>query len=217
MTIGLDIISPLPPSYSRSAFLDLPQSQERYQSSLMSIELILLAVNIIGRGSRPSMGDLVGQIFALLVAHRRGRRGRQRAGHLFGGLFPATRLDRGRRRQSDEGLSAMYQAIIFLPLLGCVIAGIIALAGAPPAIRVARPHMAPRIRRAPAVHARTWLAPSSHSQFLEHEPALARAPRSLSKQPVCARCHGAVMARVRAASFSHEDARVAIAPFRDFR
>src|SRR5205085_9747520 len=36
------------------------------------------------------------------------------------------RLDRGRRRESDEGLTGttMYQAIVFLPLLGFLIVGL---------------------------------------------------------------------------------------------
>jgi NADH-quinone oxidoreductase subunit K len=71
---------------------------------LMSVELILLAVNINFVAFSASLGDMVGQVFALFVLtvaaaeaaiglaiHRR--------------LLPQPRLDRGRRRQHDEGLS----------------------------------------------------------------------------------------------------------------
>src|SRR5262249_36871824 len=40
------------------------------------------------------------------------------------------RFDCGRRHQFDEGVSGVYQAIVFLPLLGAILAGLIALAGA---------------------------------------------------------------------------------------
>src|SRR5690606_33922650 len=58
-------------------------------------------------------------------ADRRGRRGRDRSCHPRR-LLPQPRVDRGRRRQHDEGLTGtiMYQAIVFLPLLGFLIAGL---------------------------------------------------------------------------------------------
>ena len=89
----------------------------------MSIELILLAVNINLVAFSTFLGDLVGQVFALLVLT-------VAAAEAAIGLailvvyLPQPRLDRGRRHQPDEGLSAtMYQAIVFLPLLGAILAG----------------------------------------------------------------------------------------------
>ena len=96
---------------------------------LMSIELILLAVNINLVAFSTFLGDIVGQVYRADRAHGRGGGSRDRACHPRR-LFPQPRLDRGRRHQSDEGLSGMYQAIVFLPLLGAIIAGVIALVGA---------------------------------------------------------------------------------------
>src|SRR4029078_2040121 len=63
-------------------------------------------------------------------AHGGSSRSRNRSCHP-GRFLPQSRLDRRRRHQSDEGLGAgMYQAIVFLPLLGAILAGLIALAGA---------------------------------------------------------------------------------------
>ena len=92
---------------------------------LMSIELMLLAVNINLVAFSAFLGDLVGQVFALAGADRRRRRGGDRPCHPRR-LFPQPRLDRGRRHQSDEGLSGqnMYQLIVFLPLIGALIAGL---------------------------------------------------------------------------------------------
>jgi NADH-quinone oxidoreductase subunit K len=53
---------------------------------LMSVELILLAVNINLVAFSSFLGDLVGQVFALLGAHRRGGRSRDRACHSRGVL-----------------------------------------------------------------------------------------------------------------------------------
>src|SRR5882672_6106176 len=60
-----------------------------------------------------------------LRSDRRRRGSRDRPGH-SGGLFPQPRHHRGRRYQSDEGLSQprMYTAIVFLPILGSAIAGL---------------------------------------------------------------------------------------------
>ena len=97
---------------------------------LMSVELILLAVNINLVAFSAFLGDLVGQVFALVRADRRRRRGRHRPCHPRR-LLPQSRFDRGRRHQHDEGLSlGMYSAIVFLPLLGAIIAGLIAVFGA---------------------------------------------------------------------------------------
>ena len=49
---------------------------------LMSIELILLAVNINLVAFSAYLGDLVGQVYRPVRAHRRRRRGRHRACHL---------------------------------------------------------------------------------------------------------------------------------------
>ncbi len=90
---------------------------------LMSVELILLAVNINLVAFSSFLGDLTGQVFALFVLT-------VAAAEAAIGLailvivFPQPRLHRGRRHQYDEGLSGMYTAIVFLPLLGFLIAGL---------------------------------------------------------------------------------------------
>ncbi len=61
---------------------------------LMSIELILLAVNINLVAFSSFLGDLVGQIFALLVLTVAAVGSRHRPRHP-GGLLPQSRLDRG--------------------------------------------------------------------------------------------------------------------------
>ncbi len=61
---------------------------------LMSIELILLAVNINLVAFSTFLGDIVGQVFALLVLDGRGGRSRHRPCRA-GGLLPQPRLDRG--------------------------------------------------------------------------------------------------------------------------
>ena len=97
---------------------------------LMSIELILLAVNINLVAFSAFLGDLVGPGLCAAGAHCRGGGGRHRTCHP-GRLLPQSRLDRGRGHQSDEGLrAACTHAIVFLPLLGAIIAGLIAAAGA---------------------------------------------------------------------------------------
>ena len=70
---------------------------------LMSIELILLAVNINFVAFSAVLGDLVGQVFALFVLDGGCGRSRHRPCHSRR-LLPQPRLDRGRRRQHDEGL-----------------------------------------------------------------------------------------------------------------
>src|SRR5258707_14467566 len=108
----------------------------------------------------------------LVRAHRCGRRGCHRSCYSCG-LLPQSRLDRGGRHQSDEGLnSAMYQAIVFLPLLGAILAGIIALAGAHARHPGGPPHgdedhgAPPAGGGAAAVHA-------SHAAPEQHEAAAA--------------------------------------------
>ena len=61
---------------------------------LMSIELILLAVNINLVAFSTFMNDIVGQVFALLRADRRGRRSCDRPRRARR-LFPQPRVDRG--------------------------------------------------------------------------------------------------------------------------
>ena len=72
---------------------------------LMSVELILLAVNINLVAFSAFLGDLVGQVFALLVLTVAAAEAVDRPRHPRR-LLPQPRLDRGRRRQHDEGLTA---------------------------------------------------------------------------------------------------------------
>ncbi len=97
---------------------------------LMSIELILLAVNINFVAFSTFLGDLVGQVFALLVLT-------VAAAEAAIGLAILVVYFRNRGSIAvedinlDEGLiPTMYQAIVFLPLVGAILAGLIALAGA---------------------------------------------------------------------------------------
>ena len=71
---------------------------------LMSIELILLAVNINLVAFSSFLGDLVGPGLRAAGADRGGRRSGDRPCHP-GRLLPQPRLDRGRRHQPDEGLA----------------------------------------------------------------------------------------------------------------
>src|SRR5262245_8814280 len=96
---------------------------------LMSIELILLAVNINLVAFSTHLGDLVGQVFALLVltvAAAEAAIGRAILAVYF--------RNRGSIAVEDINLmkasAPMYRAIGFLPLLGGIVAGLIALAGA---------------------------------------------------------------------------------------
>ena len=118
---------------------------------LMSIELMLLAVNINLVAFSTFLGDLVGQVFALFVLTVAAGGSRDRPRHRRR-LLPQPRHHRGRRHQHDEGVSSVagegsesdadaspsfacpdaarardqrmiYQAIVFLPLLGALIAG----------------------------------------------------------------------------------------------
>ena len=86
---------------------------------LMSIELILLAVNINLVAFLAHLGDLVGQVFAMFVLTVAAAEAGDRSGHSRG-LLPQPRHHRGRRRQHDEGLSTGVHPIliiVFLPLL----------------------------------------------------------------------------------------------------
>ena len=71
---------------------------------LMSIELILLAVNINLVSFSSFLGDLVGPGVRAAGAHRGGGGSGDRACDP-GGVLSQPRLDRGRRHQSDEGLT----------------------------------------------------------------------------------------------------------------
>ena len=89
---------------------------------LMSIELMLLAVNINLVAFSTYLGDLHGPGLHPVRAHRRRRRGRHRPGDP-GQLLPRPRHDRGGRRQRDERLSPDATIILFAPLIGALIAG----------------------------------------------------------------------------------------------
>ena len=169
---------------------------------LMSIELILLAVNInlVAFSTYPRRPGRPGLRAA--GAHRRGRGGRHRARHP-GRLFPQPRLDRGRGHQSDEGLSrGMYQAIVFLPLLGALIAALIALVGArarfpggspagPTITRMPRPAHDPRPRTRMPRRTRTR---DAHAP----EPAAAGLARRRARHHAApVRLHAAVVDRLR--------------------
>ena len=84
---------------------------------LMSIELMLLAVNINLVAFSAFLGELVGQVFALFVLTVAAGGGGDRACHR-GLLFPQPRHHRGRRHQPDEGLrqARCIRSILFLPL-----------------------------------------------------------------------------------------------------
>jgi NADH-quinone oxidoreductase subunit K len=72
---------------------------------LMSIELMLLAVNINLVAFSAHLNDIVGQVFALFVLTVAAAEGRYRPRDP-GRLLPQPWLDRGRRRQHDAGLRA---------------------------------------------------------------------------------------------------------------
>ena len=69
---------------------------------LMSIELILLAVNINLVAFSTFLNDIVGQVFALLVLTVAAAEAAIGLAVLVG-VLPQPRLDRGRRHQPDEG------------------------------------------------------------------------------------------------------------------
>ena len=70
----------------------------------MSVELILLAVNLNFVAFSEHLGDLMGQIFALFVLTVAAAEAAIGLGDP-GGLLPQPRIHRCRRRQHDEGLS----------------------------------------------------------------------------------------------------------------
>src|SRR5262249_31166203 len=91
-----------------------------------------------------------------------------------GGLFPQPRIDRGRGHQHHEGLSWMYQAIVFLPLFGAVVAGLIALAGARARHPGGSPEQGAENHAAPLVHEDSaHAAPSGHGDVsaIQHDHA----------------------------------------------
>ena len=150
----------------------------------MSIELILLAVNINLVAFSTHLGDIVGQIYRAVRAHRRRRGSRDRACH-SGRLLPQPRLDRGRRHQSDEGLRRDVSGDRLSAACSArILAGLIALAGArarfpgkgpAPAwmTTTMQPHHARRSawRRG---HSRTRITLSEHDAMSRRPPA--RAP-----------------------------------------
>ncbi len=75
---------------------------------LMSVELILLAVNINLVAFSTHLGDIVGQVFALFVLTVAAAEGRDRPRHP-GGVLPQPRVDRRRGRQHDEGLTRLTE------------------------------------------------------------------------------------------------------------
>ena len=76
---------------------------------MMSIELILLAVNINFVAFSAYLNDLAGPDLRHVRPHRRGRRGGDRARDRRG-LLPQSRQHRGRRHQPDEGLRRGHAA-----------------------------------------------------------------------------------------------------------
>ena len=70
---------------------------------LMSIELILLAVNLNLVAFSAALGDLVGQVFAMFVLTVAAAEAAIGLGHR-GDLLPQPRLDPGRGREPDEGM-----------------------------------------------------------------------------------------------------------------
>ena len=113
----------------------------------MSVELILLAVNLNLVAFSAFLGDLTGQVFALLVLT-------VAAAESAIGLailvvyYRNKRHDRGRRHQHDEGLSVpmMYDLIVFLPLFGAMVAGLFGRWTSAPQRRISD-HDAARHRR----------------------------------------------------------------------
>ena len=70
---------------------------------MMSIELILLGVNINLVAFSSSLGDMAGQVFAMFVLTVAAAEAAIGPGNR-GGVFPQPRLDPGRGRDDDEGL-----------------------------------------------------------------------------------------------------------------
>src|SRR5262249_541473 len=123
----------------------------------------------------------------------------------------------GGRHQSDEGLnSRMYQAIVFLPLLGAVLAGIIALAGAHArhpggsAPLGATDHVAD----GPSAHSGAAVVHASHSKPEQHEPAAAgsRTAELITTTLLFISMLLSWIAFARV-GFSHQEAHEAVLPF----
>ena len=147
----------------------------------MSIELILLAVNINLVAFSTFLGDIVGQVYALIVLTVAAAEAAIGLAILVAYL-PQPRLDRGRGHQSDEGLSAeCIEAIVFLPLLGAIIAG------ADLARRRARIASRARIRRPPHDdHAAPLVPDSTHTarrRRTAHAEIGIRAMRARAAEP----------------------------------
>jgi NADH-quinone oxidoreductase subunit L len=92
---------------------------------LMSVEFMLLSVNINLVAFSAYHSDLTGQVFASVHSHGRGGGSRHRPCD-SGRLLPQSRVDRGRRHQRFEGLIAiMYNTIVFAPLFGFFAAAVL--------------------------------------------------------------------------------------------
>ena len=89
---------------------------------LMSIELMLLAVNINLVAFSSFSGDLVGQVFTMFVLTVAAAEAAIGLAILVV-LLPQPRHHRRRRRQRDEGLTQMATIILFAPLVGALICG----------------------------------------------------------------------------------------------
>jgi hypothetical protein len=89
---------------------------------LMSIELMLLAVNINLVAFSSYLGRSDGAGLHPVRPDRRRRRGRHRPGHPRR-VLPQPRNDRRRRRERDEGLKTMATIILFAPLVGAILCG----------------------------------------------------------------------------------------------
>jgi len=88
----------------------------------MSIELILLAVNINSSPSRASCRISSGNLRHVLLTVAAAEAAIGLA--ILVVYFRKPRHHRGRGHQSDEKADGVYAAIIFLPLLGAIIAGL---------------------------------------------------------------------------------------------
>ena len=84
---------------------------------LMSIELILLAVNVNLVAFSSALNDMAGQVLALFVLTVAAAEAAIGLGNRRG-LFPQPWLDRGRGRESDEGLTMIFGDRRLRPIAG---------------------------------------------------------------------------------------------------
>jgi multisubunit Na+/H+ antiporter MnhC subunit len=94
MTIGLGHYLPVAAILFTLGILGIFLNRKNIIVILMSIELILLSVNINFVAFSTFLGDIVGPGVRAAGADRGGGRGGDRARH-SGGVFPQPRLDRG--------------------------------------------------------------------------------------------------------------------------